>query len=438
MTMKTHLDFRPECGQFSAAMRSRGLIHDETPKLESYLQEMQAKGEIPRAYAGFDPSAVSLQVGNLVPALLLRRAQLFGIQPVVLVGGATGMIGDPSGKKQERALLDEEVVRENERRIAAQLAQFVDMDGAYGAKIVNNYDWFKDFRFLDFLRSVGKHLSINYMLAKDSVRLRMESGISYAEFGYMMVQGYDFLHLFENLGCRIQLGGSDQWGNITTGIELIRRKHQTECYALSTPLLTDSAGNKLGKSESGTIFLDENLTSPYQFYQYWINQPDADVLRILNTLTLLTDERIAGLISEMDAHPEARNAQRVLAQELTEMVHGKEAALAAEKAAQVLFSKRADTLDLIDERTLQFLLAEVPSSRLDSNSSIELTELLVKAGLVQSKGEARRHLRGNAISVNREKVQDENYLINDASFVNRGFLLLGLGKSKLHLVVRSK
>lgn len=435
--MEKHLKPQEKPGEFLPMLRARGLVHDETPKAEEYLKSSQEKGEVPKAYAGFDPSAPSLQVGNLVPVLLLRRAQLYGIQPLVLIGGATGMIGDPSGKKAERNLLEVETIRENEARFVKQLSKFVDLaPGKFQAQLVNNYEWFKDFGFLDFLRNVGKHISVNYMLAKDSVKLRMDTGISYAEFGYMLVQGYDFLHLFEKFGCRMQLGGSDQWGNITTGMELIRRKHQEEAYAISTPLLTDSAGNKLGKSEGGAVFIDPNLTTPYQFHQYWINQADADVLRILRTLTLLSDEYIDELQTDVQERPEQRKAQNVLAHDLTSLVHGEEAALAAERAAKVLFSKKPESLDLIDAKTLEFLEAEVPSSDFSDSDSLEITELLVRTGLVKSKGEARRHIKGNAVSINREKVQDEKLVVRKEQFAERGFILVGLGKSKLHLIVK--
>ncbi len=320
--------------------------------------------------------------------------------------------------------------------IAAMNVKFVDLDpGKYQAKLVNNYEWFETFGFLDFLRNVGKHVSVNYMLAKDSVRLRMDTGISYAEFGYMLVQGYDFLHLFESHGCRMQLGGSDQWGNITTGMELVRRKHQEDAHAVSTPLLTDAAGNKLGKSEGGAVFIDSNLTTPYQFHQYWINQADEDVLRILRTLTLLSDEYIAELELDVAEQPEQRRAQNVLAHDLTAMVHGEEAAMAVERAAKVLFSKNPESLDLIDAKTLEFLQAEVSSSEFAESDSIEITNLLVRTGLVKSKGEARRHIKGNAVSINREKVQDERLVVRKEQFANRGFILVGLGKSKLHLIV---
>lgn len=435
--MDKHLKTQEKPGEFIAALRTRGLVHDETPKAEEYLKSAEAKGEVPTAYVGFDPSASSLQVGNLVPVLMLRRAQLYGIKPLVLIGGATGMIGDPSGKKAERSLLEEATVRENEQRFQKQLSQYLDFgSGKYDAEFVNNYDWFRNFGFLDFLRNVGKHISVNYMLAKDSVKMRMETGISYAEFGYMLVQGYDFLHLFESHGCRLQMGGSDQWGNITTGMELIRRKHGEESYAVSTPLLTDAAGNKLGKTEGGAIFLDPNLTTPYQFFQYWINQADADVLKVMRTLTLLSDEYIAELENDVKERPEQRKAQNVLAHDLTSMVHGEEAAIAAERAAKVLFSKKADALDNIDAKTLEFLQAEVPSSDFTDSESVEILELLVRTGLVKSKGEARRHIKGNAVSINRVKVQDEKLVVRKEQFADRGFLLVGLGKSKLHLIIK--
>ena len=409
------------------------MIQEETPGLLPYLQDCYRKQERPSVYGGFDPSAPSLQAGNLVTALLLRRAQLCGVRPLALLGGATGLIGDPSGKKAERTLLDKDQAEANLEKIKLQIGRLIDTDsGRYALKFVNNYDWFKNFGFIEFLRNVGKHMTVNYMLAKDSVKLRMETGISYAEFGYMLIQGYDFLHLYETEGCRIQVGGSDQWGNITTGIELVRRKHSAEAYALAAPLLVDAAGNKLGKSESGAIYLDPTMTSPYQFYQYWLNQPDADTGKILRSLTLLTQEYILELEERMRAEPEARLAQRVLAHDLTATVHGEEAALAAETAARVLFSKDPKSLQQIDARTLEFLAKEVPTS--EFTAAISLVDLLVESGLCSSKGDARRQLQGNAVSVNRVKVNDEKMQIDANLFAERNFLLLGLGKQKLHLV----
>ncbi len=421
---------------FFEHLKKRGLVQDHTPHLEEYLKSCQNNGQIPKAYIGFDPSSESLQVGNLMQAMMLRRAQLHGVQPLVLLGGATGLIGDPSGKKEERNLLDSEIAQHNLERNQAQLAKLIDFTpGKYQAKFVNNYDWFKDFRFLDFLRQVGKHLTVNYMIAKDSVKVRMETGISYAEFGYMLVQGYDFLHLFEHESCAIQMGGSDQWGNVTTGLELIRRKHGKEAHALSTPLLTDSAGNKLGKTEKGAIYLDPKLTSPFRFYQFWLGQADADTPKLLRFLTLLQDDYIADLEKKMTDDPAARSTQKVLAHELTRIVHGEPAALASENASRVLFSKDPQVLDALSPQGLELLSQEVPSTRLNDDCAI--LDLLVLTKLCASKGEARRHLASGAVSMNRQKVTDEKLLVTSRSFGNHKVILLGVGKAHLHLILKN-
>ena len=422
--------------QFLSHIKGRGLVHDETPKLEVYLKSCSEKGESPACYTGFDPSAISLQVGNMVAILMLRRAQLFGIRPIALLGGATGLVGDPSGKKSERTLMEKETVRENVVHIKKQIANLVDTSaGKFRLEFVNNYDWFKGVEYLDFLRDVGKHISINYMLAKESVKLRMETGISYAEFGYMLIQGYDFMQLYEREDCRIQLGGSDQWGNMTTGIELVRRKHQGEVHSLSIPLLTDSAGNKLGKTETGALFLDPGLTSPYQFYQYWLNLPDDKTPQVLRALTLLTDEYIEELEAGIASAPEKRQAQKILAHDITGAVHGQEVALAVESASKVLFSKDPKSLENLDPKALDVLSREVPSSSFDANDSIGIIDLLVRIGLSKSKGEARRQIKGNSISLNRYKVTDEQLTISKSQFQNNPFLLVGMGKSKLHLLL---
>lgn len=423
---------------FFQQLQERGLIHDSTPKVQEYLKECASKGEVPKAYIGFDPSAPSLQAGNLVQAVLLRRAQLCGVQPIILLGGATGLIGDPSGKKEERVLQEKETAWQNLEKQKKQLTSIVDTSpGKYQALVRNNYDWFQDFNFLDFLRDVGKHITVNYMTAKDSVKIRMETGISYAEFGYMLVQGYDFLHLFEADGCRLQLGGSDQWGNITTGLELIRRKHHAEAYAISTPLLTDSAGNKMGKSEKGAIFLDGNMTSPFQFYQYWLGQADADMGKLLRTLTFFTPAYIADLEEKTKTDASQRAAQKIFAHELTQLVHGADAAVAVENASRVLFSKDPQSLKTLNERSLAILAMEVPSSRVSLDTPVSLIDLLVQTKLCESKGEARRHLKGGAVSINRTKITDENYQMNSSAFADQAFFLIGIGKSNLHLALKA-
>ena len=416
-------------------LEKRGLVHDQTPEIKNYFAACMKSAEIPKIYCGFDPSAASIQVGNLLPLLMLRRAQLFGIQPIVLVGGATGLIGDPSGKKEERNLLDQSIAHSNLEKMQKQLLHFLDhSEPSTKPILVNNYEWFQNFNFLNFLRDVGKHISINYMIAKESVKIRMETGISYAEFGYMLVQGYDFLHLYEKLGCRVQIGGSDQWGNMTTGMELIRRKHQAEVHALSAPLLLDSAGNKFGKSEKGTLFLDASLTSPFQLYQFFLQTPDADVCKILRALTLFSDEYIDTLEEHMKREPEARIPQKELGLELCTMAHGMNASRGVEAASRVLFSKDPKALESLDDSALQVLSAEVPSSNF--SQTIGILDLLVQSGLCKSKGEARRHLSGGAIHINRGKITDETLQISSETFAGKKFLLLGLGKSSLHLVLR--
>lgn len=416
-------------------LNERELVHNSTPHIREYLENCRKSGEVPRAYAGFDPSGASLQVGNLMAVLLLRRAQLHGVQPIVLLGGATGLVGDPSGKKAERTLIDKKIAEDNVQKIKRQLEKFIDFTPGPTAPIfVNNLDWFSKMNFVEFLRDVGKHITINYMIAKDSVKLRMETGISYAEFGYMLMQGYDFLHLFETYQCRIQIGGSDQWGNITTGTELVRRKHATEAHAISSPLLTDAAGNKLGKSENGAIYLDAELTSPYQFYQYFLQREDGEVIKLLNALTLLDRGTIEEAKQWIQSAPEKRAAQKLLAETLTTLVHGRAICEAVEKASQVLFSKDPATLENLPDAALKELAKEVPSSRFSGNSPI--LDLLVATTLCASKSEARRHIQGGAVSINRKKVSDDKVIIDTSTFADKQFLLIGIGKTSLHLLLR--
>lgn len=418
-------------------LKSRDLVHDHTPNVADYFSKAKAAHQTPRVYAGFDPSSQSLQIGNVVAALILRRAQQNGVQPLILLGGATGLVGDPSGKKAERTLLAKERAEENLIKIKKQLANLIDCDsGKYQGLFVNNLDWFSQLNYIEFLRDVGKHITINYMIAKDSVKLRMETGISYAEFGYMLMQGYDFLHLFEKYNCQVQLGGSDQWGNITTGIELIRRKHGAEAHAISTPLLTDSAGNKLGKTENGAIYIDPEITSPFQFYQYFINLPDSEVLKVLKALTLISDEQLQEVELRLKDAPEKREAQKLLAALLTDMIHGLEDRTAVEQATVVLFSKDSASLRNLSAATLHQLSRELPTSRLTTVSGTNIIDALVNSKLATSKGEARRHLQGGAVTINREKITDEKAYLNEEQFKSQGYLLLGIGKSKLHLLLK--
>ncbi len=420
---------------FFEHLNRRGLIHNSTPHIEQYLADAQKNGETPKAYVGFDPSGASLQVGNLMAVLLLRRAQLHGVQPIILLGGATGLVGDPSGKKAERNLLAKDIAEENTHRIKMQLEKFIDFSPSPVEPIfVNNLDWFSKLNFVEFLRDVGKHITINYMIAKDSVKLRMETGISYAEFGYMLMQGYDFLHLYETYGCKIQLGGSDQWGNITTGTELVRKKHAAEAHAISSPLLTDAAGNKLGKTEAGGIYLDAEITTPYQFYQYWLQREDSEVLKLLNALTLLDDAKVQEAQSWITSEPEKRAAQKLLAETLTKMVHGDELFLAVEKASLVLFSKDPASLNDLSTAALKTLAKEVPSSHFEG--ALPILDLLVKTQMCGSKSEARRHIQGGAVSINRQKISDEKLVVENNTFGDKYFLLIGLGKTHLHLVLK--
>jgi tyrosyl-tRNA synthetase len=422
---------------FFTHIEQRGLTHNWTPNVSAYLSECQKNSIVPKAYCGFDPSGRSLQVGNLMAILLLKRAQQNGVKPLALLGGATGLIGDPSGKKAERTLLDKNQAEENLERIKNQIGHFIDMSpGKFQGQFVNNYDWFKNFNFIEFLRDVGKHITINYMIAKDSVKLRMETGISYAEFGYMLMQGYDFLHLYETHGCLIQLGGSDQWGNITTGIELIRRKHSVEAHAVSSPLLVDSAGNKLGKTEGGAIYLDAEMTSPFQFFQYWLQKPDNEVLGIMNALTLMSEDEIKESKYKIDNAPEKREAQKILARALTQMVHGENIAKSVEEASGFLFSKDETSMQNLTDQGLSTLAKEVPSTYIDSLNGVNILDLLVNSKLCQSKGDGRRSIQGGAISINREKITDEKIQLSDEYFKNRKFVLLGMGKNKLHLIVK--
>ena len=424
-----------ELMNFIEHLNKRGLVHNSTPHIESYLLDSLKKGETPRAYVGFDPSGSSLQIGNLLAILLLRRAQLYGIQPIILLGGATGLVGDPSGKKAERILLDKEIAEDNTLRIKKQLERFIDFSpGPVQPIFVNNLDWFSQLNFVEFLRDVGKHITINYMIAKDSVKLRMETGISYAEFGYMLMQGYDFLYLFEAFGCRIQLGGSDQWGNITTGTELIRRKHATEGHAISSPLLTDSSGNKLGKTETGGIYLDSEVTSPFKFYQYWLQREDTEVPKLLNALTLLDEKTINEALEWIQNEPEKRAAQKLLAETITIMVHGTETYYAVEKATQVLFSKDPNVLNQLPQNVLHELSKEVPSSIFEQ--PISIIDFLVKSNLCSSKSEARRHIQGSGVTINRMKQTDDKYILDINAFKENQFLLIGLGKSQLHLLLK--
>ncbi len=425
---------------FIEELRWRGMLHDAMPGTEEYLMEQMRS-----AYVGFDPTADSLHIGNLVPIMLLAHYQRAGHKPFALVGGATGMIGDPSGKSAERNLLDEKTLRHNQEAIKAQLGRFLDFesDVPNAAVLVNNYDWMKDFSFLGFIRDVGKHITVNYMMAKDSVKNRISSessdGMSFTEFTYQLVQGYDFLHLYKEHECTLQMGGSDQWGNITTGTELIRRIGGGKGYALTCPLITKSDGSKFGKSEGGNVWLDANRTSPYKFYQYWLNTSDEDAEKYIKIFTFLTKEEIENLTKEHKEAPHQRILQKKLADEVTVIVHSQEDLDNAIKASNILFGKStsADLMNL-DEATFLDVFDGVPQAEVSKDviiNGLDIIGALVEhTSFLKSNGEARRALKENSISVNKEKVK-EGFSISEKDLINGQFVLLQRGK-KNYFVVR--
>lgn len=392
---------------FIEELRWRGMIHDMMPGSEEELMKGPKS-----AYIGFDPTADSLHIGSLVQIMTLVHFQHCGHKPIALVGGATGMVGDPSGKSQERNLLSEEVLQQNLEGIKKQLSKFLDFETkANAAEMVNNYDWFKEFNFLDFIRDVGKHITINYMMAKDSVKSRLESGLSFTEFSYQLVQGYDFLWLYENKGCTIQLGGSDQWGNIVTGTELIRRKAGGEAFAITTPLIKKADGTKFGKTEGGNVWLDKKRTSPYKFYQYWLNASDADAANYIRIFTLLSKEEIEAIEDEHNQAPHMRLLQKTVARDITRRVHSEEDLAMAEKASGILFGKSTkDDLSSLDEDTLLAVFEGVPQATISkevlSGTAIDLLSEGTGGIVFNSKGEARRMIKGGGVSINKEKLLD--------------------------------
>jgi len=420
---------------FLAELTWRGMVHDKMPNVEAQLNK-----EMTCAYIGFDPTADSLHIGNLVQIMSLVHLQRCGHKPYALVGGATGMVGDPSGKSTERNLLDEDVINHNINGVTTQLKKFLSFDGINGAEVVNNQDWFKEFQFLDFIREVGKHISINYMLAKDSVKSRLDTGMSFTEFCYQLVQGYDFYWLWKNKNIKIQMGGSDQWGNIVTGTELIRRKGQGEAFAITTPLITKADGTKFGKSEGGNIWLDPKKTTPYKFYQYWINSSDDDVVTYIKIFSLKSREEIETLIHQHQENQHLRLLQTSLAEEITERVHSKSYLEMAKKASQILFGKSTqEDLSTLDEEWLLQVLEGVPQvilSRKDYESLSSVTELLTEAteGLIfASKGEARRMIQGGGVSINKQKVHTPDAPV-DFPFLNNKYILVQKGKKNYYLV----
>ncbi len=428
-----------EIKNFVEELQWRGMIHDVMPDTETHLMETMRS-----AYVGFDPTADSLHIGNLVPIMLLSFYQRCGHKPIALVGGATGMIGDPSGKSAERNLLDETALRHNQQCVKNQLSLFLDFSS--GAKnqatLVNNYDWMKEFSFLDFIRNVGKHITVNYMMAKDSVKTRLSGesaeGLSFTEFTYQLIQGYDFLHLYRNMDCTLQMGGSDQWGNITTGTELVRRIAGGKGYALTCPLITKSDGSKFGKSEGGNVWLAANRTSPYKFYQYWLNTSDDDAEKYIKIFTFLDKGTIEGLVAEHKEAPHMRLLQKRLAEEVTTTVHSAEEFEKAVKASEILFgNSTSEDLKTLDEETFLDIFEGVPQAEIskeDLKSGIDIIGALAeKTGFLKSNGEARRALKENSISVNKEKVS-EDFQISENDLINEKFILLQRGKKNYFVI----
>ena len=412
------------------------MVHDMMPGTAEQL-----KKEMTTAYVGIDPTAGSLHIGHLVSVMLLRHFQRAGHKPIVLVGGATGMIGDPSGKSEERNLLDEETLRNNQEAIKKQIGRFLDFSGGpNSAVMVNNYDWMKEFSFLEFIREVGKHITVSYMMSKDSVKNRLESGLSFTEFSYQLVQGYDFLYLFLNMNCKLQMGGSDQWGNIVTGTELIRRKTGGEAFALTCPLITKADGSKFGKTEAGNVWLDRNLTSPYRFYQFWLNVSDEDAARYVRIFTSLPPEEIEQLIAAHRASPHERKLQKVLARELTVMVHSQEDHDTAAEASQVLFGKgTTETLGRLDEASFLDVFEGVPRHEVDRGMierRVPLGGLLTEqTGIFSSHGEYRRLVSGGGLSINKVKVTDPEMSAGREDLINGRYLLVQKGKKNYFLIV---
>ncbi len=426
---------------FVEELKWRGMVHNMMPGTEELLEK-----EMVTAYLGIDPTADSLHIGHLCGVMMLRHFQRCGHKPLALVGGATGMIGDPSGKSQERNLLDEETLRHNQECIKKQLGKFLDFesDAPNRAELVNNYDWMKDFTFLEFARTVGKHITVNYMMAKDSVQKRLNGeardGLSFTEFTYQLLQGYDFLHLYETRGCKLQLGGSDQWGNITTGAELIRRTNGGEVFALTCPLVTKADGTKFGKTESGNVWLDSRYTSPYKFYQFWLNVSDEDAERYIKIFTSLTKEEIGALVSEHREAPHLRVLQKRLAKEVTVMVHSEEDYNAAVEASGILFGNAtSDALRRLDEDTLLSVFEGVPQyevAKSELEAGIKVVDLFVeKAPVFPSKGEMRKMTQGGGVSVNKEKLAAFDRVITTADLLDGKYLLVQRGKKNYYLLI---
>ncbi|MGB4772958.1 MAG: tyrosine--tRNA ligase [Chitinophagaceae bacterium] len=418
-------------------LKWRGMLQDIMPGTEEILQKEQVTG-----YIGFDPTADSLHIGSLVPILLLVHLQKAGHRPIALVGGATGMIGDPSMKSEERNLLDEDSLRRNVEGIRAQLEKYIDFNPSHphAARLVNNYDWFKDISFIHFLRDVGKHITVNYMMSKDSVRKRIEgeTGISYTEFAYQLMQGYDFYWLYENMGCKLQMGGSDQWGNITTGTELVRRKAGGEAFAFTCPLIKKADGGKFGKTEKGNVWLDPNKTSPYHFYQFWLNATDADAEKWLRIFTFLTREENESLAAAHQQDPGKRILQKKLAEEVTRFIHGPEELEKAIQTTEKLFSgNAAENIRELNEEELLQSLEGVPVFEVAEEAiqkGIDVVTLMAETGVFPSKGEARKMIQGGGVSINKEKLTDVNLIIGNNHLLHGKYVLVQKGRRNFYLI----
>ncbi|RQO31826.1 tyrosine--tRNA ligase [Taibaiella sp. KBW10] len=422
---------------FIPELRERGLLQDMIPGTEELLAK-----EVVSAYVGFDPTADSLHIGSMLPIILLKHLQLSGHKPIALIGGATGMIGDPTGKSAERNLLDEATIDKNIAGIRKQLEKFIDFDETLSnkAEIVNNNDWIGQFSFLDFIRDVGKHITVNYMLAKDSVQKRLEFGLSFTEFTYQLIQGYDFFHLYKNMGVKLQFGGGDQWGNIVTGTEFIRRKAQGEAFAFTCPLLKKADGGKFGKTESGNIWLDRNKTSPYVFYQYWLNVTDEDAKNLIKIFTFIPVAEIHELIKAHEEAPHLRMLQKRLAEEVTTMVHSKEDLEFAQQATEILFGKATqEALISLNEAQLLDIMDGVPQVSFKkealTNEGLDLITFFADTNVFPSKGEARKMLQSGGVSMNKEKIQGIDARITTDNLLNDKYILFQKGKKQYYLAV---
>ena len=420
---------------FVEELKWRGMIHNIIPGTED-----QFKKEMTSAYIGFDPTSDSLHIGSLVQIMILVHLQNTGHKPIVLIGGATGMVGDPSGKNKERNLLDEKILNHNLTSIQKQLEKFLNFNcGKNSAEVINNHDWFKNFSFLNFIRDVGKHISINYMMAKDSVKSRLDTGMSFTEFSYQLVQGYDFYWLWKHKNCKVQLGGSDQWGNIVTGTELIRRKEKGEAFAITTPLIKKSDGGKFGKTEEGNIWLEKSKTSPYKFYQFWMNSSDEDAKNYIKIFTLKSKDEIKKIITEHEKEPHLRTLQKIIADDITKRVHSKEDLKMAIKASNILFGKSTnEDLKLLDETTFLSVFEGIPKYQIKTsdlqNNILDFLSSNTKVFI--SKSEARRMIQSNAVSVNKEKITLD-FKFSEKNLINDKYILIQKGKKNYHLITVS-